>query len=43
MNRPNVNASGGGAVVQLGVEVEVNGAPVSIQRMTAQAIVGRTI
>ena len=43
VNRPNVNASGGGAVVQLGVEVEVNGAPVSIQRMTAQAIVGRTI
>jgi len=43
VNRPNVNASGGGAVVQLGVEAEVNGAPVSIQRMTAQAIVGRTI
>ena len=43
VNRPNVNASGGGAVIQLGVEAEVNGAPVSIQRMTAQAIVGRTI
>jgi hypothetical protein len=43
VNRPNVNASGGGAVVQLGVEAEVDGAPVSIQRMTAQAIVGRTI
>ena len=43
VNRPNVNASGGGAVIQLGVEAEVDGAPVSIQRMTAQAIVGRTI
>lgn len=43
VNRPNVNASGGGQVVQLGIEAEVNGAPVSVQRMTAQAIVGRTI
>jgi len=43
VNRPNVNASGGGQVVQLGIEAEVNGAAVSIQRMTAQAIVGRTI
>lgn len=43
VNRPNVNASGGGQVVQLGIEAEVNGASVSIQRMTAQAIVGRTI
>lgn len=43
VNRPNVNASGGGSVIQLGIEVEVDGAPVSIQRITAQAIVGRTI
>ena len=43
VNRPNVNASGGGQVVQLGIEAEVNGSAVSIQRMTAQAIVGRTI
>lgn len=43
VNRPTVNAGGGGQVVQLGIEAEVNGAPVSIQRMTAQAIVGRTI
>jgi len=43
VNRPTVNASGGGQVVQLGIEAEVNGAPVSVQRMTAQAIVGRTI
>jgi len=43
VNRPTVNASGGGQVVQLGIEAEVNGAPVSIQRLTAQAIVGRTI
>ena len=43
VNRPTVNASGGGQVVQLGIEAEVNGAQVSIQRLTAQAIVGRTI
>ena len=43
VNRPNVNASGGGQVVQLGVEAEVNGSSVSIQRLTAQATVGRTV
>lgn len=43
VNRPTVNASGGGQVVQLGVEAEINGSQVSIQRLTAQAIVGRTI
>ena len=43
VNRPTVNAGGGGQVVQLGIEAEIIGAPVSIQRMTAQAIVGRTI
>jgi hypothetical protein len=43
VNRPTVNASGGGQVVQLGIEAEVNGSQVSIQRLTAQAIVGRTI
>jgi len=43
VNRPNVNASGGGAVIQLGIEADIEGAPVSIQRMTAQAIIGRTI
>jgi hypothetical protein len=43
VNRPTVNASGGGQVIQLGVEAAIDGAPVSIQRLTAQAIVGRTI
>ena len=43
VNRPNVNASGGGAVVQLGVEADVDGSPISIQRLTAQAIIGRTV
>ena len=43
VNRPTVNASGGGQVVQLGVEAEINGSQVSIQRLTAQAIIGRTI
>ena len=43
VNRPTVNASGGGQVVQLGIEAEVDGASVSVQRLTAQAIIGRTI
>ena len=43
INRPTVQASGGGAVVQLGMEATINGAPVSVQRITAQAIIGRTI
>jgi len=43
VNRPTVNASGGGQVVQLGVEATIDGAPVSIQRLTAQAIIGRTV
>jgi hypothetical protein len=43
VNRPTVNASGGGQVVQLGIEADIDGAPVSIQRLTAQAIVGRTV
>lgn len=43
VNRPGVNASGGGAVIQLGVEALINGSPLSIQRITAQATVGRTI
>lgn len=43
VNRPQVQASGGGQVVQLGVESDINGQPVSIQRLTAQAIIGRTI
>jgi len=43
VNRPSVNASGGGAVIQIGVEALVNGEPLSIQRITAQATVGRTI
>lgn len=43
VNRPTVNASGGGQVVQLGIEATINGNSLSIQRLTAQAIVGRTI
>jgi hypothetical protein len=43
VNRPSVNASGGGQVVQLGVEAQIDSAPLSIQRMTAQAIIGRVI
>ena len=43
VNRPSVNASGGGQVVQLGIEAQINNAPLSVQRMTAQAIIGRVI
>lgn len=43
VNRPTVNGSGGGQVIQLGVEAAIDGNPVSIQRITAQAIVGRTV
>lgn len=43
VNRPSINASSGGSVVQLGVEVTINGSPISVQRITAQAIVGRVI
>jgi len=43
VNRPQVQASGGGQVVQLGIESEINGSAVSVQRLTAQAIIGRTI
>lgn len=43
VNRPTVNASGGGQVIQLGIEAIIDGAPVSIQRLTAQAIIGRTV
>jgi len=43
VNRPSVQASGGGQVVQLGIQSEINGSAVSIQRLTAQAIIGRTI
>ena len=43
VNRPTVSGSGGGQVIQLGVEAFIEGSPLSIQRLTAQAIVGRTI
>ncbi len=43
VNRPSVNASSGGGVVQLGVEVTINGSPISVQRITAQAVLGRVI
>lgn len=43
VNRPSVNASASGSVVQLGVEVTIDGSPISVQRMTAQAVLGRVI
>jgi hypothetical protein len=43
VNRPSVNASGGGQVVQLGIESTIDGSPVSIQRITAQALIGRVL
>ena len=43
VNRPSVSASGGGSVVQIGIEADINGSSVSIQRISAQAVIGRTI
>lgn len=43
VNRPSVNASGGGSVVQIGIEADIDGSTVSIQRISAQAVIGRTI
>jgi hypothetical protein len=43
VNRPSVNASSAGSVVQLGVDVDINGSPISIQRITAQAVLGRVL
>lgn len=43
VNRPSVNASSSGSVIQLGVEVTIDGSPVSVQRITAQAVLGRVI
>ena len=41
--KPKVNAGGSGQVIQLGVRAEINGSLVSIQSLTAQAIIGRTV
>jgi len=43
VNRPSINASSSGQVVQLGVDITINGSPISVQRITAQAILGRVI
>ena len=43
VNRPSVNASSAGAVVQLGVEVNIDGSPISVQRITAQSVLGRVV
>ena len=43
VNRPSVNASSAGAIVQLGVDVNINGSPISVQRITAQSVLGRVV
>ena len=43
VSNPKVNATSSGQVVQLGVRAEINGALVSVQSLTAQAIIGRTV
>jgi len=40
---PKVNSTGSGQVVQLGIQATISGAIVSIQSLTAQAIIGRTV
>ena len=43
VNRPSVNASSAGSIVQLGVDVNINGSPISVQRITAQSVLGRVV
>ena len=43
VTRPTITASGSGAVVQFGFEANINGFGISVQRITAQATIGRTI
>lgn len=43
VNLPKVNASGSGSVVTIGMEVQINGAGVSIQKIDIHALIGRTI
>lgn len=41
--RPNINTSGSGIVVKVGIEASINGYPLSIQKMDILALIGRTI
>jgi hypothetical protein len=43
ISRPSVKPSGSGEVVQFGIDAEIKGAAFSIQRLTAQATLGRSI
>jgi len=43
IQRPNINTSGSGSVVTIGIESTVNGAPYSIQQIDVHALLGRLI
>jgi hypothetical protein len=43
IQRPSVNTSGSGAVVTIGIESTINGAPYSIQQIDVHALLGRLI
>jgi len=43
INTPKVNASGSGTVVTVGIEAQIDGAGVSIQKIDIHALLGRTI
>lgn len=43
IQKPGVNTSGAGTVVQIGLEAQINNAPFSIQKIDIHALVGRII
>lgn len=43
VNKPSVNGTGSGAVVTIGVEVQIAGASCAIQKIDIHALIGRTI
>ena len=43
VNTPKVNATGSGSVVTVGIEAQINGAGISIQKIDIHALIGRTI
>jgi len=43
ITKPNINATGSGATVSVGVEAPINGEPLSLQQLNIQAIVGKMV
>jgi hypothetical protein len=43
IQKPGVNTSGAGTVVQIGLEAQINNAPFSIQKIDIHALIGRIV